>query len=510
MGYIEDLKAAQDRLTAATKEHAAAVKSAEQAEKKARREHDSLIAKTEKALKALDAKWDKPIETLGGLKLFADKVTSPTTTLDISEGVEAKVDTSGLLKKHVFLTLTSKSGQIVEEYDSDKEKEAREFGAKVVNQSSVAGAVRTDYESERARLTEEIQRIKDDTSGIDAAAAAAQAARDDTAAVDEAARLLEEVKSSATEEDLVAAKEYEQQARKKKMMIGGTAAAAILVIMLFATHIICFHNWQEATCVEPETCSVCGRTRGEALGHAWSDPTCTKPQTCERCGETSGDSLGHQIDEWKTTKEATCTSEGSREGVCVRCGETQTESIAKKEHEFGEWETVKAATCAEEGESHRVCKQCGLEEKKALELTEHTPGDWKVIEDFKINKDGSVTPGKRARVCTVCGKELETEKYTTDLSTSQKNAMRTAQNYLSFMAFSYSGLVEQLEFEGYSHEDATFAVDHCGADWNEQAAEKAESYLDFMGFSRDGLIEQLEFEGFTYEQAEHGVNAVGL
>ena len=76
------------------------------------------------------------------------------------------------------------------------------------------------------------------------------------------------------------------------------------------------------------------------------------------------------------------------------------------------------------------------------------------------------------------------------------------------LAFSYSGLIEQLEYEGFSTSEATYAADNCGADWNEQAAKKAREYLDFMSFSRSGLIEQLEFEGFTRSQAEYGVNAV--
>lgn len=91
----------------------------------------------------------------------------------------------------------------------------------------------------------------------------------------------------------------------------------------------------------------------------------------------------------------------------------------------------------------------------------------------------------------------------------QKNALSKAQDYLSILPFSYSGLIEQLEFEGYSEEEATFAADNCGADWNEQAALKAQDYLDTMSFSRQGLIDQLVFEGFTQEQAEYGVTAVG-
>lgn len=91
----------------------------------------------------------------------------------------------------------------------------------------------------------------------------------------------------------------------------------------------------------------------------------------------------------------------------------------------------------------------------------------------------------------------------------QRNARNKAQDYLNFSAFSYSGLIEQLEFEGFSSEEATYGADNSGADWNEQAALKAQQYMDMSSFSRSGLIEQLEFEGFTREQAEHGATAVG-
>jgi hypothetical protein len=80
---------------------------------------------------------------------------------------------------------------------------------------------------------------------------------------------------------------------------------------------------------------------------------------------------------------------------------------------------------------------------------------------------------------------------------------------LNFTNFSRQGLIEQLEYEGFSVEDATFAVDTIVIDWNEQAALSAESYLSFSSFSRQGLFDQLLYEGFTPEQAEYGVTAVG-
>ena len=97
-----------------------------------------------------------------------------------------------------------------------------------------------------------------------------------------------------------------------------------------------------------------------------------------------------------------------------------------------------------------------------------------------------------------------------ELTAGQSNAMRTARDYLGVLAFSRSGLIKQLEFEGYSNADATFAVDAIDVDWNEQAAQSARQYLDVMGFSRSGLIDQLVFEGFTRQQAEYGVTEAGL
>ena len=89
------------------------------------------------------------------------------------------------------------------------------------------------------------------------------------------------------------------------------------------------------------------------------------------------------------------------------------------------------------------------------------------------------------------------------------NALGQAKMYLTMTGFSYSGLIKQLEFEGYSHEEAVYGAKNCGADWNEQAAIKAKEYLEIQSFSKKALIEQLRFEGFTKEQAAYGVKQVG-
>lgn len=91
-------------------------------------------------------------------------------------------------------------------------------------------------------------------------------------------------------------------------------------------------------------------------------------------------------------------------------------------------------------------------------------------------------------------------------SSGQENARESAESYLSTQAFSRSGLIHQLKYEGYSTADATYAVDAITVDWNEQAALSARSYLDTQSFSRAGLQHQLEYEGFTPAQAAYGVS----
>ena len=57
------------------------------------------------------------------------------------------------------------------------------------------------------------------------------------------------------------------------------------------------------------TCSACGHTYEDdfvdPLEHDWLDADCETPETCSRCGETQGEALGHDYED----------------GACIRCGE---------------------------------------------------------------------------------------------------------------------------------------------------------------------------------------------
>ena len=93
----------------------------------------------------------------------------------------------------------------------------------------------------------------------------------------------------------------------------------------------------------------------------------------------------------------------------------------------------------------------------------------------------------------------------------KNQALKKTKSYLNSSAFSYSGLQHQLEYEGFTQDEVKYGVDNCGADWKEQAYKKAKSYLKSSpNMKKSELIHQLQYEGFTYEQAVYGVGKVGL
>ena len=71
-------------------------------------------------------------------------------------------------------------------------------------------------------------------------------------------------------------------------------------------------------------------------------------------------------------------------------------------------------------------------------------------------------------------------------------------------------LVDQLLLEKFNDADAKFAVDHLGVNWNAQAAASAASYMKLGGFSCQSMIDQLIFEKFTTDQATYGASTTGL
>lgn len=86
------------------------------------------------------------------------------------------------------------------------------------------------------------------------------------------------------------------------------------------------HAWKDATCSTRKTCSVCSAVEGEYLPHSWIDATCSTPRTCSVCSKTSGKPIAHSW-EWTVTSEPGYCKQGAKSGICSVCGETTEEKI---------------------------------------------------------------------------------------------------------------------------------------------------------------------------------------
>lgn len=148
---------------------------------------------------------------------------------------------------------------------------------------------------------------------------------------------------------------------------------------------------------------------------------------------------------------------------------------------------------------------CGNGNKDKVESNMHLEAAQQV---YSATTQPTQAPTQRpTQVPTQSPTKIPTPVDTTTLG--ERNALASAKSYLNFTAFSYIGLGKQLMYEGYTKEEAKYAVDNCGADWYEQAAKSAKSYLEYTSFSRQGLIDQLEYEEFTHDQALYGVKQAG-
>lgn len=105
--------------------------------------------------------------------------------------------------------------------------------------------------------------------------------------------------------------------------------------------------------------------------------------------------------------------------------------------------------------------------------------------------------------------QSQTSSNNSSVTTGEKNVVDEATAYLASMTFSRQALLEQLQADGFTAEEAAQGVDGCGANWNEQAVMAAQSYVDtdILSFSYDSLQNQLQSDGFTAEEATYGADS---
>lgn len=158
-----------------------------------------------------------------------------------------------------------------------------------------------------------------------------------------------------------------------------------------------FHNFKEATCTAPKTCTDCGATEGEALGHYYLpatclspskcfrcgdevgevgshdyiEATCTTPKTCRYCNEVVGTANGHNYE--RKTKKATCKEAGAIYDECSVCKDVQIiQTEDKLPHELVHHDG-KPAECIKTGyEAYDTCKNCDYTTYKELPILMHS------------------------------------------------------------------------------------------------------------------------------------------
>lgn len=94
----------------------------------------------------------------------------------------------------------------------------------------------------------------------------------------------------------------------------------------------------------------------------------------------------------------------------------------------------------------------------------------------------------------------------------QLNALKKAESYSENLHMSKKGIYKQLTSEygeGFSKEEAQYAIDNMSADWNANALEKAKSYQENLNMSKKAIYKQLISqygEQFTKEEAQYAID----
>ncbi len=136
--------------------------------------------------------------------------------------------------------------------------------------------------------------------------------------------------------------------------------------------------------------------------HQWAEATCQSPKTCTVCKKHEGKAKGHSFGDWTVLKEATIKEEGKKERICSECNHKEEELIPKLEHthsfssewthdesehwkdcscgesdersahSFGAWQTVTDASCTQSGSAEQKCTACGYTEQKTIPKKGHS------------------------------------------------------------------------------------------------------------------------------------------
>ncbi len=119
--------------------------------------------------------------------------------------------------------------------------------------------------------------------------------------------------------------------------------------------------------------------------------------------------------------------------------------------------------------------------------------DGKILEEYSdtVPKGEVISQSIEAHTAIHQGDKV-TVKYSLGKkpTTGQRNALEKANTYSSIMNMSKQGIYKQLTstVEGFTKEEAQYAVDNINADWSKNALEKAKTYQNTMKMSKNAIF----------------------
>lgn len=163
------------------------------------------------------------------------------------------------------------------------------------------------------------------------------------------------------------------------------------------------HNWSDATCTAPKTCSLCGATDGEADSNAHNYSSYIADGDGSHTLVCSYDSSHTKTENCYGGEEATCL----KKSLCEVCKQYYG---SYAEHEYGDWTDEVPATCSATGtKGHKDCTVC----------SKHFDIDGNEISDLTINKVDdahnyvAVEGVSNLYECSYCNKEFKASSTST-------------------------------------------------------------------------------------------------
>ena len=165
---------------------------------------------------------------------------------------------------------------------------------------------------------------------------------------------------------------------------------------------VCTHEWAEATCKSPKTCTKCGLPEGGKGDHSYTDPTCDSPAMCKTCGIWYGLATGHDFAPATCEAPKTCKTCGYEKGdpahdyiaatctvskTCKECGATDGTPLGHKLEK-----EVVVATCTADGYEQMSCTVCDFSSIiDVFPMVSHDDLSFVYNGDATVSRDGTAT-----------------------------------------------------------------------------------------------------------------------